>query len=304
MKKIAVFFTAPEKKDYPLNKDEYWHAYQELDQEITKAGAEFCIVRSQATYMGEGIFSKSWKYKNNELIENGQVKVDVVYDKGNFITDKKVPVLNNEKVNKVCTDKWLTYQSFLKYCPTTLLASNEKEFLLALNKIASSPKVIKPIDGEEGKNVFIGDNKYLISRPKTYPILVQEFIDSSGGIPGIVEGIHDFRIAIMNGEIVYSFIRTPPTDSFLANVAQGGKQINVDVEKIPSSALALSADVDAKMSKYGDRFYGIDMALSSTGWKIIELNSQLGLDENKRHPIFIEVKKKLTKLLLKITTNY
>ncbi|HAU99540.1 MAG: ATP-grasp domain protein [Microgenomates group bacterium GW2011_GWF2_45_18] len=302
MKNIGVFFSQPEKMGYPFNKPgEYWQSYQELNQEAEDAGATLYIVRSQATYLGKGVFSKSWRFQNGELIDSGKIKIDVLYKKSPFISDGAIPVLNNEEIDEICTNKWITYRLFPQYCPIAVLANTESEFLSSLNKITSATKVIKPLDGAEGDHVYIGDTAFLQKCPKKYPLIIQDFIDSSGGIPGLVEGMHDFRIALMNGKVVFSYIRTPPKNSFLANVAQGGLQTTVDPEKIPQAALDLVMAVDAQMSRFGTRYYGIDIALSPTGYKIIELNSRLGLDENSRGLIFKECKKQLVQLLINMT---
>ena len=70
-------------------------------------------------------------------------------------------------------------------------------------------------------------------------ILLQEFIDSSIRIPGIVEGLHDIRVTTINGEPVYTFVRIPKEGSFLANVAQGGKEMPLTLDKLPNDLLKL-----------------------------------------------------------------
>lgn len=303
IKKIAVFFEAENVMDAPFDELEYWKSYQELADEIIKQGAEFYIVRSQSTYLGEGVFEKSWQFKDGKLIECGKVKIDALYDKGSFVTDRRILVLNNEEINEICTNKWQTYQLFPQYFPKTILVHTKEQLDTAINEITTSNIVVKPVNGAEGKDVFIGDHDYIMNAALTYPCLVQEFINSSMGIAGLVEGLHDFRIALINGEIVYSFLRTPPPKSLVANVAQGGNQISVDIDKIPKEALELIHTVDSYLSKFGPRFYGIDIAMSPNGFKIIELNSRLGLDENCRDKIFIKVKKAIAKLLLELANN-
>lgn len=296
-KKIAVFFKAPNAKDYPLNKEEYWVAYQELDKEIRALGAEFFIVRDNKTYLGNGKFSKSWQFKNGDLIETGKIKVDKIYDKGEFKTDRKVSVLNSEFVNEVCTNKWKTYKMFKEFCPRTFLAKNEADFLNALKKLSCGKKVIKPIGNEGGHGVFIGDDGYLKNCPREFPILVQEFLDTSEGIPGIYKGMHDLRLVFINGKIIYSFYRTPPKGKLLANVTQGGSQVSVPKEKIPNQAMKIAKII--KKNFKGDYCFGVDIGFAGGEPKIIELNSRIALCRTQRGDDFLIFMKKLAKILIK-----
>jgi glutathione synthase/RimK-type ligase-like ATP-grasp enzyme len=299
-KKVAVFFKDPEPKGYPFDKDEYWVAYQELDKEFHKLGARFYIVRSNDTYLGNGTFSKSWQFKDGDLVETGEITVDKIYDKGSFKTDGKISVLNNEIINRICNDdKYETYKLFKKYCPETILVNNEEEFLKALFQIKGNKKVIKPIDGSCGKDVFIGDDEYLKNCQYKFPLLVQEFLDTSDGIPGIYQGIHDLRIIFINNEIGMCFFRTPPKGGLLANVSLGGSSIVVDHDCIPQSVLKIAKEVNQHLSQYGDRIFSVDFGFGKGKPKIIELNSSVGLQENKRYPTAKIFKEKLTKFLLK-----
>jgi len=297
MKRIAVFFKHPNIKDYPFTKREYWNSYRELDSEIQKAGGEFYIVRDNSTYLGNGEFSKSWQFKNDDLIETGRIKVDKIYDKGEFETDGKVDVLNNEFINEVCTNKYKTYQLFEEFCPKTFLVKNENEFLEALKYLRDEKKVIKPIDGEEGCDVFIGDDEYLKNCKYKFPMLVQEFLDTSDGIPGIYKGIHDLRLVFINGEIIYSFYRTPPAGKLLANVAQGGKLILIPKEKIPNQVFKISEII--KKNFQNDYCFGVDIGFVKGEPKIIELNSRVGLFFSSRGVEFNIFIKKIARILMK-----
>jgi len=301
MKKIAVFFKEKGSKDYPLNKENYLIAYQELAAEIEDLGHELYIVRHNSTYKGEGNFSKSWQLKNNQIQETGSIKADVILDKGEFQSDEKVKVLNSSYVNKVCTDKYLTYKLFSKFCPETIQVANETEFIEALKQIKTEQKVIKPLDGEEGNGVYIGNSKYLIKSPRIFPLLVQEFLDTSEGIPNIYKGIHDLRLVYINGELIYSFYRTPPDGSLLANVAQGGTLTIIPNNKIPKKVIQISKII--KENFQGDYYFGVDIGFVKGNPKIIELNSRLGLHPSKLNPMFKVFTKKIAELLVKMSQS-
>lgn len=297
MKKIAVFFKHPNAEDYPFTKEEYRESYQELDRKIRDNGGEFFIVRDNDTYLGNGQFSKSWQFKNGELIETGKIKVDKIYDKGGFKNDNNVSVLNEKLVDDVCTDKWKTYKLFKKFCPKTIKVENEKEFLKALKKISGNKKVIKPVDNAEGHGVFIGNDEYLKKVGHEFPMLVQEFLDTSEGIPGVYKGIHDLRLVFINGEIIYSFYRTPPEGSLLANVAQGGSLTIISKEKIPEETFKIAKTIQKKFKN--NYCFGVDVGFVKGKPKIIELNSQVALFSPKRGKEFAIFMEKLAKILTK-----
>ncbi len=298
MKKIAVFFRDSNPMWYPFNKEEFWISYQELNKIVIKHGAEFFIVRGQKTYIWNSEFSNSWQFKDWELVETWHLKVDILYNKWYFVPDNNIEIFNNIKLDEICTNKWKTYDLFKEFCPKTILAWNEEEFLECLTKINTSKIVIKPLNEEEGNGVFIGDEDYIKKCPKQYPILIQEFIDSSNGIPWIIKWIHDLRVAVINGKILYSFIRTPAEWELLANVARGWKLEIIDIKKLPKEVLNITKHIDDKFKKFDKRFYWIDMAFTNNGIKIIELNSQLWLLKNDRHNAFEIMKEEIVKILI------
>lgn len=297
-KKVAIFLKLPQITDYPFSEQPYFDSYNELSAQIEAQGAECYIVRSRETYLGNGSFSKSWQFRQNQLIETGPIIADVVFDRGEFKSDNTVPVLNQEKVNHICTDKWAMYQRFPQFCPRTWRVTDKNELTNILATVATDLVVLKPIDGEGGNDVFIGSKADAVNHAIQAPFLVQEFIDSSGGVPGFVEGLHDFRVATLNGQLVYSYYRTPPQDSYLANVARGGSFQVVPVDKIPSAFVAIVREIDQEFVDCPNRFYGVDFALTAAGPKIIEMNSRLGLLPNRDDEAFVTLKSKLATTLL------
>ena len=299
MKTIAVFFQEAGALAYPLNKDKYIRHFLQLREAIEACGANFRIVRHQSSYLGSGQFSQSWELRDGQAIETGTVKADVIFDKGMFISDGAVPVLNCQEINEICTNKYKTFELWSEYCPETYLVNTDGEFDEALQKLPGGYKVVKPVDGLEARNVHIGSNEFLKEQHRTYPLLVQEFIDSQEGIPGIVSGVHDFRVALLNEEIVHCLVRTPAAGELVASTSRGGEmRVIEDIDKIPGEVLSLVEHIDRTMALYGTRFYGIDLALVNGQPKIIELNSRVSIWDNKQNEVFATTKKKLAKVLL------
>jgi glutathione synthase/RimK-type ligase-like ATP-grasp enzyme len=96
-----------------------------------------------------------------------------------------------------------------------------------------------------------------------------------------------FRIISLGGTIAACYVRTPPPGQYMANVAQGGQEITVPIENIPSEAKAIFIDVDARLGNFPKRAYSIDLGYGRDGrWRIIELNAKPGLPSPDAGPLY------------------
>jgi glutathione synthase/RimK-type ligase-like ATP-grasp enzyme len=165
-----------------------------------------------------------------------------------------------------------------------------------LDKIKTDWVVLKPHNGMKGIGIFIGpkDKARLFQLPKKKiysQYIAQEFVDTSAGIPGIVRGQHDLRVAVANGEAVWSHVRTPPAGSFKANVAQGGEIKEVVCEKLPEAVKRIVAQLAERFyQKYDNPIYSIDFGMGKDGPLIFELNDQIGFPtwEMKNRETFLQ----------------
>lgn len=300
---MAVFLPYSKVDDHPLDSTYYRQSYWELSKAVKEAGGQLLITRDQATYFGAGKFSRGWMLNSpDEITEHSAFTAHVVFNKSNFVATD-VPIFNHPELAELCTNKFVMYERLHVHCPTTWLASNTTEYQTALNQVQTDRAVVKPIDGAEGANVLIDVVKQLQNYRPQFPTLVQEYLDTSGGIPGIVEGLHDLRVAIFDGDILYSYVRTPPPGKFTANVAQGGSFFMLSPSKVPSSVVDIVRSIDEKIAHVGPRFYGIDFGITDDGPKIIEMNSRLGLLPNKDAQEFVELKKRLANAFLLLSNN-
>ncbi|HRH23799.1 MAG TPA: hypothetical protein PK295_04180 [Candidatus Magasanikbacteria bacterium] len=301
MKKIALFTNMPlSKEGRPAFKPTYWTSYSELSQAVSAYGGQLYITHGQQTYIGNGSFSRSWIIADNILQDTGPIVAEVIFDKGKFKSDETVPVFNHPELSNICNDKWLMYQMFPEYCPTTFFAKSKEELHSTLPHISTQKIVFKPFLGAEGRGIKIEDKQYFLhhSEALIYPGVVSDFLDTSNGIPGIVEGTHDLRLTIFDGEILYSYFRTPPVGSLLANVSKGGRFEMVDIQKLPSDIVTIAKQVDSRFMNLTHRFYCIDFGYTPKGPKIIEMNSEVGLLPNKDGKVFAKLKEKLAQVFM------
>jgi len=169
----------------------------------------------------------------------------------------------------------------------------------ALTTLKTAILVAKPLDQEGGHGVRIVRREEIPSVVTTFPYLLQEFIDTSGGIPTIASGMHDLRIISVEGKIVLSYLREPKAGSFLANESQGGKLSEVELHRLPEDALDIWKIVDEEVKQYSNRVYSLDIGRDREhGWRIIELNSKPGLDPIGKYPGAERFMRSLADLLL------
>lgn len=291
---VAVFLPDSKWDDHPFDVEYYRQSYFELSEAVKLVGGEMIIVREQSTYQHDRLFSRGWKINApGQFVEIKNIRADVVFNKSRFIGDNTIPIFNHPDLDHICTNKYVMYQRYAQFCPHTVLVNSAEEYRQALNAVTTSNAVVKPVDGAEGVGVRIGAVEELLSMEAHFPLLVQDFLDTSGGIPGIVEGLHDLRITVFDGDILYSYVRTPPPNKFAANVAQGGTFFMLEPARLPSEVVHIVKQIDADLSYVGPRFYSVDFGFTPNGPKIIEMNSKLGLLPDKDGPEFVELKQRL-----------
>jgi glutathione synthase/RimK-type ligase-like ATP-grasp enzyme len=273
--RIGVYFSHPGENDYPFTKDEYRNAYREFAGRLKNMGADVFIVRGKNTYLGESRFSGGWSFADGRFLRTEcAIDVDVIFDKGDgdFAPEDGAVVINNPEMQRAGR-KDVTAQMFREFLPTTFTVNSPAELDTAIQSIRSTMIVMKPIDGYGGHGVRIGRVNEVCRDPQMFPFIVQEFIDTSGGIPGVIGGHHDFRIILVGSSIPCAVVRTPPPGRLTANVEMGGSYASVAPERIPEGALRIARAIDARFASIEDRVYSVDVGLDAGGqWKLIEIN--------------------------------
>ena len=269
-KVIAIAFGRSVDPDHPLQMvGEKWPVYKDLLTEITKKGYQTAVV-STKDYTGNGSF--------------GPVHADVVYDRSGGIKfpwpKDSLKVVDSLPFKRLAWDKWLAYQQLGFAMPVSYLIKSREEITDNLDKIATRMVVIKPVGGLKGRGLFVGQKAEAGNFEADFSkgFLIQTFIDTSQGIPGIVAGRHDLRLVVMNHRVVWVHVRTPPEDSLIANVAGGGTLTEINLDKLPSKVVQLAQKViEAITKEFGNQVYSIDMGVDPSGcpW-VFEINDQMG----------------------------
>lgn len=225
--------------------------------------------------------TKGWNRVNN-------ITPDLIYDKTKStieayykkeLISKNYPFINSLRFTRILDDKLITSLIFHKWSKKSWIVNNPKQLKNILPKIKSQKFVIKPISESGGKNVQIIDKKEALEKivfGDDY--IVQEFIDSSSGVPGVSETMHDLRLVFVNDKLSYSYIREPEKGNYLANLAQGGSLSIVSKDKIPQSLNSIIRCATKVFETFVPRIYCIDFMFDENKrpW-IVELNSMPGL---------------------------
>ncbi len=280
MKTVAIYCRNIDADKYPFKEVYYWNAYLDLLLLIKARGAQAYFVTDMTTYLGNGVFSRGYttdrKVPVDEFKVNKNIKADIVLEKGDFIaTDVKV--LNPVFVSHITESKIETYKFFSKYQPETIICKDNVELIAAIQKIESELIVVKEPVSYGGIAVQIGTRENVIKNiSDNYPMIVQEFLDTSVGIKGMTDGMHDLRIKLGNGRVWGGTLRIPKLGEYRANVSQGGSERHLFPNEIPIEVINLALEIDSFFADY-PRYYALDFANTPNGWKLIELNSKPGL---------------------------
>jgi glutathione synthase/RimK-type ligase-like ATP-grasp enzyme len=255
--------------------------------EMIKAKGWGAYMLTKKTYIGNGVFDGGWIFDNGKFtLVKDKIKIDLVYDRSAGVdfpplNDESTIWVNGRNFKVLAWDKWTAYKAIGKYMPQTLFIENEKDISSVVSKIKTDWVVLKPFNGLKGLGVFIGPKEKAVDfnfDEKFDKYIAQEFVDTSGGIPGLTDGLHDLRIAIVNGKIVWSHIRVPEKGSYLANAARGGNLTEVSPELIPENIKDVVIDVASRFfSNYDNPVYSLDFGVGKGGRPyIFEINDQIG----------------------------
>lgn len=232
-------------------------------------------------------FTYAWRFKDGKWQRVESVKPDLVYDKApyrpeTFIVKKQVAqnflMFNDPDFDFIASSKLFTSLIFPQYFKKYYKFSTQEELQRVCEKIKGELVVLKPSSGSGGKDICILNREEIAKFIPDQTMIAQEFIDSSKGIKGIVDSVHDLRLVFIGNELIYSYIRIPAQGSLLANLAQGGEMHLVEEKMLPESLKPIIEEVQDKFSVYPDKIYTIDLMFDEKQkpW-IVELNTMPGM---------------------------
>lgn len=154
--------------------------------------------------------------------------------------------------------------------PTTAFASSPKDNDSLINLMGSPQIILKLLESTQGKGVVLAETKKaaesVISafRNLKADFLVQQFVKEAAG--------EDIRCLVVGGKVVASMKRSAAPGEFRSNLHQGGSAASVKISKHEREVAVKAARA------LGLGFAGVDLLRSSTGPKVLEVNSSPGLE--------------------------
>lgn len=300
--KIGVCFSKPLKGNEPLSDIGLkLPTYLRLLELCQPKGWQVYVL-TKRTYRGGGIFAGGWQFNRDVfLLEKDLIKIDLVFDLTGGVEfppaqeERSIIFVNRRDFKVLAADKWLSYQALVEFMPTTYWIGKKENLVRVLPRVKSDWVVLKPCNGLKGIGVFIGPRSeaFDFEFSEKYPLyIVQEFIDTSGGIRGLVGGKHDLRVVVVNGRVAWSHVRTPPPGKLMANVAQGGTIKEIDYNKqAPSAVKKIVSQIIPKFIKnYDNPIFSVDFGISPDGPKVFEINDRIGFPrwEMKNRDTFLK----------------
>ena len=305
-KSIVIFCRTLKVNDDPFSSDYYWQAYQDLILALEKRGLDVYLATNNNTYIDYGVFSTAYKINGkaplDKLIAVNNVRADLVFDRGGFI-GRGVQTINTPFVQKIGMNKIEMYKHFAKFQGFSAICQNHDEVVKAFHDIEGARVVVKEPEGYGGHEVYIGYKDEILNQlPDRYPLLIQEFLDTSIGVPGYATGVHDVRLSMCGGVLIGCYVRQAKPGSLHSNVSQGGKMIFMDVNEAPLAVVGAAKEVD-KLFEAAPRYYSVDFVNTPKGWKMLEINPYLALLPVTDGPEAIKTMEKLADYLVAIVKD-
>lgn len=180
----------------------------------------------------------------------------------------------------LANNKFDTARYFKKYSPLTLRLIDIERKSFNWNTFSKSEYIIKPINGSgwagimKVKKTDLKDtlSKFWYGKEN---VIIQEFVDMSCWVQGIVKWMHDLRFSVFWKKIFpHVYVRKPKDGDFRSNISAGWSDYFVWVKEIPKECLTIVQNIvnDIYQNMWW-WIYSIDMAWTSEGFKLMELNS-------------------------------
>ncbi len=185
---------------------------------------------------------------------------------------KKMIVNDPKGIYKTGSKEFLL--NFPTCCPPMKVCRSKAEIIAFKSQF---PIVLKPFREYGGKGIVkIAGDEVSLGKEK---IPFAQFLN--GLTPGKFEylGVKflknvqqgDKRIIVVNGKILGASLRLPAKDSWLCNVAMGGKSI---VSEVDESERKIVATINPVLAKMGIAMYGVDTLVGDNGQRILsEINT-------------------------------
>ncbi|MFB6115458.1 MAG: RimK family alpha-L-glutamate ligase [Candidatus Nanohalobium sp.] len=231
-----------------------------------------------------GKLEKAFYWNGNEWEKVENIELDVVYDKFKFDRETRelkkeifedVGSVNNPELEEICKDKLQTYEHFPELIAETRTATLENASKM-LEKYGMF--VFKPRYGFAGHGVEIIEKLDDFEEPdEPEDFIIQRFIPTDGYPPWGVEGPHDLRTIVINGEIQNGNYVRVPDEGLISNISRGGNQKYISRDELPDEVVDIIKTIKEEFEEYQPAIFSVDIMFDEelNPW-VVELNSKPG----------------------------
>ncbi len=179
-------------------------------------------------------------------------------------------------IREITQDKTIFEKLFPQYAIHSRVCYSYQDIVNHFKHISTPLKVLKPIKWTRSKGIIITDSLPASQDLEShfFPYLLQEFFDTSNGFYDF-PWMHDFRIVMLSGKIIWKFLRQPASGKYTANSFRNGWFIDLREWELPWEIQKIVQDIESYCAKkFEHRYYSIDMGMGPHGeLRVFELNS-------------------------------
>lgn len=170
-------------------------------------------------------------------------------------------------------DKLLAHQLLARAqigMPITAFASSPKDTKDLIALVGDAPVVVKLLESTQGKGVVLAETRKAAQslveafRGLNANFLVQEFVQEAAGV--------DTRCFVIGNKVIGAMRREAPEGEFRSNLHRGGVAKRAKLSKEERTTARRAARI------LGLSVAGVDLLQTSTGPKVLEVNSSPGLE--------------------------
>lgn len=293
MKNIVIIYKSDDwQKKIPISNLNTRKAFEDWYKRGHKVGVKFYRASIDWFDLDNYVFKKAWTFENDKWLKvRKAIRPNLIFDKVSGKYDyelfelkkrisQKVEIFNDPYFRTIFNNKLSQYMILSDFMPQTIVVNSNIETERALKKIKSNLVVAKPLYGSGGFGIMIDEKKVIRSAKLEYPILLQEFIETTG-VPGIStkKEVSDLRLVYLNHRIGYALSRIAQRGSLFTNFHQGAQAVLVLPRKIPDNVRKIADEIVKKIGIFPKANYSLDFIFDKSGKPfLVEINTTPGFD--------------------------
>ncbi len=240
----------------PNTGERFKERYSGLEKALAKRGLMSFFAE------GHDSFTKETKYFRNVFDSDRNVlaqsgSADVVRDLTMSLDNKPLyesglTVVHNPELNRFIADKQSVYELLPEIHPKTISvqAAQVLDAIDRLRDLGLREIIIKPATGLKSEGIVLvdGQKKLANLQLNNGRYLVQEYLDTSGGIPELgIRGTHNLRMISIGTKVIGAVARERGSNSKILRDDNYGKVY--DPDELPDSIMGIADYVHEGLSK-------------------------------------------------------